>query len=536
MRALSYDVGSCSGFTWGSAMPGEATPYDRVHYPGFPFRDAHPDHLSVLATLLGMEPAPIRRCRVLELGCGEGGHLLPIAYQWPDSDLIGIDLSREAIERGTRVAADMELTNVQLLHCDLMELGRDLGDFDYIIAHGVFSWVPEAVRAKVLEIVGHHLTPNGIAYISYNAYPGSHLRNIAREIMIYGSADARTADEKVRHARVLLSSLADAASTEALYGAALRVENERVSKLSDAVLFHDDLDRASTPFWLHEVVAMAGQFGLQYLCEANLSHSTLAHHESRVKAALAPFSDQDLFRRDQFLDFLEGQGFHKTLLCRATVPLRQTVDPQCLTKFSLAGFIAPATNDVDLGADSETQFKTRAGATLSTNHPLAKAALLCLARCWPEAIGFARLADQATELLERAGRAPAAAAPQDPTDLALMFSQAFWAGHIDLYLCPPPLTSRVSERPEVSRLARKQAETAAVVTNLQHGVVALEDPIVLAFLPLVDGTRDIQQLTGELIAVLASRNGVDQQSGGEISPATVAGNLQRLASLALLIR
>jgi len=517
-------------------MPEETTPYDQVHYPGFPFRDAHPDHLSVLATLLGMEPAPVRTCRVLELGCGEGGHLLPIAYQWPESELIGVDLSREAIERGACVAAEMELTNVQLLHRNLMELGPDLGHFDYIVAHGVFAWVPEPVRAKILGIIGQHLTPNGIAYISYNAYPGSHLRNIAREIMLYGSADARTADEKVRHARGLLSSLAGAASTEGLYGVALRVENERVSKLADAVLFHDDLDRASTPFWLHEVVAMAGQFGLQYLCEANLSHSALAHHESRVMAALAPLSEQDLFSRDQFLDFLEGHGFHKTLLCRATVPLRQSVDPQCLTKLYLAGFIAPATTDVDLGAESETQFKTRTGGTLSTNHPLAKAALLCLAQGWPEAIGFTSLADQATELLDRAGRTPASAAPQDLTGLANMFLQAFWAGHIDLHMCPPPLTSHVSERPEVSRLARKQAEAAAVVTNLQHGVVALEDPIVLAFLPLADGTRDIQQLTAELTTVLAGRNGVDQQSGGGITPETVADNLQRLASLALLIR
>jgi hypothetical protein len=196
----------------------------------------------------------------------------------------------------------------------------------------------------------------------------------------------------------------------------------------------------------------------------------------------------------------------------------------------------PATNEVDLGTESETQFKTRTGGTLSTNHPLAKAALLCLARCWPEAVSFASLADQATELLERAGRAPAAAGPQDLTNLAIMLLQAFWAGHLDLHLCPPPLTSHVSERPEVSRLARKQAETAAVVTNLQHGVVGLEDPIVLSFVPLVDGTRDIQQLTAELTAVLARRRGADQQCGGEISPATVENNLQRLASLGLLIR
>ena len=72
------------------------TPYDRVHYPGRAYEDAHPDRLSTLAALYGLDPAPVARCLVLELGCSRGGHLIPMAYQYPESQFVGIDLSESS--------------------------------------------------------------------------------------------------------------------------------------------------------------------------------------------------------------------------------------------------------------------------------------------------------------------------------------------------------------------------------------------------------------------------------------------------------
>jgi len=76
--------------------------YDEVPYPGLPLPQTHPSQLATLGFLHGLEPAPVERCRVLELGCGDGGNLIPMALDLPESEFVGIDLSAPAIATGRR--------------------------------------------------------------------------------------------------------------------------------------------------------------------------------------------------------------------------------------------------------------------------------------------------------------------------------------------------------------------------------------------------------------------------------------------------
>src|SRR3954454_7066997 len=136
-----------------------STTYDHVSYPGHPFGETHPDHLAVLGSLLGMTPAPLNSCRVLELGCGEGANLIPMAFDFVQSEFIGVDLSEQTVRRGNDFVLGLGLRNIFLRSCDIMDIGPEFGTFDYIIAHGVYSWVPPIVRAKMLAIFRNNLTP-----------------------------------------------------------------------------------------------------------------------------------------------------------------------------------------------------------------------------------------------------------------------------------------------------------------------------------------------------------------------------------------
>ena len=167
----------------------QLTPYDVIYYPGHSFPETHPDRLATMASYYGLESAPIDRCRVLELGCGVGGNLIPIACLYPESEFIGVDLSAHAIERGQANVAALGLTNIALHNRNIMEMASDGRPFDYIIAHGVYSWVPPAVREKMLALYGECLAPNGVAYVSYNAHPGSHLRDMVRDMMLFHIRD-----------------------------------------------------------------------------------------------------------------------------------------------------------------------------------------------------------------------------------------------------------------------------------------------------------------------------------------------------------
>src|ERR1041385_112988 len=132
-----------------------------------------------------MNPAPVAACRVLEIGCGDGGNLIPMAYFLPECRLVGIDLAGAAIADGNRVVKDLKLRNIELREDDLRDLPQDAGEFDYIIAHGLHSWIPVDVRDRLMELGRSLLAPQGIVFLSYNTWPGSHTRQILREMMLY---------------------------------------------------------------------------------------------------------------------------------------------------------------------------------------------------------------------------------------------------------------------------------------------------------------------------------------------------------------
>ena len=85
---------------------------------------------------------------------------------------VGIDLSPRSIDEARAMAADLGLTNVTFHAADLRDLPTDAGDFDYIVAHGFYSWVPAPVRSALFETIHARLAPRGVAFVSHNVLPG----------------------------------------------------------------------------------------------------------------------------------------------------------------------------------------------------------------------------------------------------------------------------------------------------------------------------------------------------------------------------
>src|SRR5215213_1485999 len=213
--------------------------YDEVLYTGYPYNQTHPERLATLATLHGLDPAGVESCRVLELGCGDGGNIIPMAMGLPSSSFVGVDLSERAISRGESVIGELGMTNISLLRLDLSLINEGMGAFDYIIAHGLYSWVPPDVQEKILSICKASLSPQGVAYVSYNTYPGSHLRNMTREMMLFHARHLREPERQVEQARAFIDFLSAAQRDSEMYGLLLRSESGRLSRLTDEMLYHD---------------------------------------------------------------------------------------------------------------------------------------------------------------------------------------------------------------------------------------------------------------------------------------------------------
>jgi SAM-dependent methyltransferase len=195
--------------------------YDEAAYPGFAYAQTHADRLATLGRLFGIESVSVDHCRVLELGCGDGLNLIAMALQLPDSQFLGIDLAGSAIAKGEQWIATLGLSNIQLRHQDILAFDCAPGSFDYIVAHGLYSWVPPVVQEKIFELVQRGLAPNGIAYVSYNALPGGHFRLMLREMTQFHTRALATAEEKVEQGKSLVRFLAHSTRSPNTYTALL---------------------------------------------------------------------------------------------------------------------------------------------------------------------------------------------------------------------------------------------------------------------------------------------------------------------------
>lgn len=505
-------------------------PYDVVAYPGHAFSQTHPAHLETIAHFHGMSPVPLAVMRVLELGCGRGGNLTPMAFQYPTGHFVGIDLSARAIEHARETARELGLANVDFRHLDIMSVSKALGEFDYIICHGVYSWVPPPVRDRIMAVFGELLSPQGIAYVSYNALPGCRMRDLARDVMLFQTRDISDPRERVRVARAALKTFAEATDPDSFYGAALRQRLIQLDDTPDDVLYHDDLNPGATAFAFHEVLDAAGRHGLGFLSETSFPNQFGA---ARGAAQQLLSQIRDPIIREQSLDLLVNRAFRETMLCRAGIPLKRGIEPGCLRPYHLSANVREAEGK-DEQRPGVVGFSFAEGVRLSVDLHLAKAALRALGAAWPASIAYRDLValaqrEVAAELGPDIGRE---LARLDDALIAI-----FRAGLLDIHIEPPQLMTAISERPVASAFARWQAQSSGEVTDLRHRTVALDSIVVRKFLCLLDGTRTAAMLLAEMRAFLAAAHASGRHGAG--LPATASAeevdmHLQDVARLALL--
>ena len=465
--------------------------YDEVAYEGHTMARVHPDCFAVLGRLFGLDPPPADACRVLELGCGSGENLTSIAYTLPGATCVGLDTSEKAVERGRKRASSIVLPNLALEARNILEVDDRFGRFDYVICHGVYSWVPRDVQDKILEIAARNLANNGIAYVSFNAYPGWHLRRMAREMMLYHVSRFSAPAQRAEQGRALLDLLARfSISRDNAYRSTLEEEVRSIQGVQDWYLVHDNLAAINTPLYFHEFMERAQAAGLQYLGPAQF-----IPWESRLAPELTEILDKlpDRIRREQYLDFLSGRAFRRSLLCRAGAPVRSEPSPAAIPSLWVSANARHVSPHPDTASDATETFQTPFGGELSTNRPLIKTALTLLWEVWPRPVAFPEL------WTEVAKRLPPAAERDTADDLAAVLLTCFQAGFIDLHVQPPVFALTPGERPAASALARLEARERGIVTNLKHQMVAV-DVLPRLLLEACDGTRDRAALLEIILA------------------------------------
>lgn len=532
--------------------------YDELPYDDFPFQETQPAHLFVLAALLGLPAPPPDACRVLELGCGRGGNLLPMAATLPGCHFTGVDLSSMHIAVARDDVEALGLSNIDVHVADIRDLDASLGAFDYIVCHGVYSWVPDDVQHHILRVCRELLAPEGVAYVSYNTLPGWHLRGLVRDVLLREAGTTAPVDIRIGRARELLALLSHLPQTGA--GGWVRGEVDLLAGMSDAYLRYEHLAEHNHPVYFRDLALRAARAGLAYVTDA--------HDWARSTDRLAPEArawidrrSRNLLDTEHYLDLIETRFFRRSLFCHKERPVDRRIDPARLHGLWLAADLTADPSAPPLTSEADETFSGQGDVTLTAAPPLLRAALRVLAAT-PRGLSFPDLASAARALLDaatagegagldastlpeassagldapslpsasRAGASgsPAGAthagpsaeprgqpssggahshAPPTAEDLELLGGNLLGLatqGVIELSPGPRPYSPVPGDRPATTSVARRQAASGAPgCTSLRHRRIAV-DSMDRSLLARMNGERDRADLTRGVLDDIAA--------------------------------
>ena len=300
----------------------QQTIYSELGYKSMPFPYTTPATLEAYAALVGVSAPNPKTARVLELGATYGGNIISQALFNPDATFVGIELSQEQVEKGNEVISNAGLTNVSLIQSDIASIGSEIGTFDYIIAHGVYSWVDDGVKDALLRLIDEHLAEDGIAYISYNTYPGWHTMEEVRQLMMFGNRDKAQFNhkEKVLHGKTVGSIV----GSQILKYDNLKERNSKflgalrsVMQKDEYYVGHDHLEPNNDPVYFYQFNDHLGAHNLAYLCDADLTLSMVRSFDADIADTLDKLALNDHVAQEQYLDFMLDTTFRKSIICKA---------------------------------------------------------------------------------------------------------------------------------------------------------------------------------------------------------------------------
>ncbi len=521
------------------APPAATTPpggdFNAIPYVSNAIVQSQPARLFALAKLFGLAPPAIETASILELGCASGGNIIPLAARFPRARFLGIDLTQRHVDEGRARIRALGLANIEIRQGDVTAL--DLTDsYGCIICHGTYSWVPPAAREAILRIAARNLQPDGIAYVSYNVFPGWQMRGIIRDLMLFHAGHDGPPDRRIAMGRWVLDNVAKSANAATPYGATLREEAKGLAAQGDAYILSEFLVPDNAPCYFRDFVAAAEREGLVFLCESDIEMGLPENHGAEVAKLVREMSAGQLVLMEQYIDFLVGRTFRQTLLVRReqAVGIQRLLRPEMARQLHVSSQLV-----LDAGASSDGRyvFKGLGGRAVTITSRTSRRAIEVLTAAFPATRTF----DELCAELSTSDPDIVAAGQAEILNVLfqLIVSGLAWPSSI-----PVRAGKANAQRPVAWPLARADAAAGwKSTTNLRHEAVPL-DIITSELLPHLDGSHTRAMLGERLMnAIKAGRIRIqdpatNQVQTGSALEASVARHvdlaIERLAAAALL--
>ena len=485
------------------AVDGLRAAYDAVPYESHAFPQTAPGHIAAIAHVFGLDAPTVAGARVLEIGCSAGGNLIPFAACNPLARVVGIDLSQVQIDQGRRVVQELGLRNLELLQGDIAAMDLPaLGQFDYIICHGVYSWVPANVQEAILAAFHTLLAPRGVAYISYNVYPGWKAKEIVRDAMMLRGGDRQTPSEKLGYGRGMIDFLEEVAPADSVLARALADFRAEGTNAKDYYVLHEHLETFNTPCYFLEFGKRAEPYRLAYLGDAHPHLMFAVNYGEKVSEPLLKECGHSQILIEQYLDFVVNRTFRQSLLVHGErgPQISFNLDRKRFGRLHFAAWLPPAGDETRL--DDSNQEYGEAGRTLFTQDPGVKAAVDALSARWPWTLSRPELLDAVHARLGAAGVEAAVDQESKIDDLLEALIIRGMARYRLDPISPEPMRTPLRLPESIRRMAALvRGDEEPYIFNVWHEEVLLP-PVDRHLLPLLDGTRDREALVQKLLPLL----------------------------------
>lgn len=295
--------------------------YDDLMYESKAFSQTAINALEARARMMGLQPAPAANAKVLELGCSMGGNIITQALYYPDAEFVGIDLSGRQVAQGNAIIEKMGLKNVRLEEKDILTIDESFGKFDYIIVHGIWSWVPDAVKDKIFSICRNNLTEHGIAYISYNVYPGWKRQEQLREIMYFAGRDVleEPLEARTRKGLDALKALAEILENDKGLGGGKLPAMQKILNHNFYYIAHEYMEAFNDPIYVNGFIEWANRHRLAYIGDTDLHVSFVSWMAEHTRERILALAGGDYIAKEFYSDILSDRQFRRSLLCREEV-------------------------------------------------------------------------------------------------------------------------------------------------------------------------------------------------------------------------
>ncbi len=505
------------------------TSYDDQQYKSFSYPLTSPAHLQTMANLFGLDAKTHQKARVLELGCAGGGNIIPLAYGHPEMDVVGIDLSSKQIEEGQHVIKTLGLKNVDLQHKSILDVDQSMGKFDYIICHGVFAWVDEQVKNKILEICRDQLTPQGVACISYNTMPCWNMVLHVRDMMLFHTRNISDPSEKVKQARTLLNFLNQGLQNETTpYAKFLRDEISIIARSEDYYIYHEYLEDQNNPIYFHEFVKSCNDFDLMYLADGHIATMFPGNLKESFREKISEI--KDIVRVGQYMDFIRNQRFRTTLICHKDQKLNRNLKTEDIEQFCLAfqGRFQESTPIESINNQEPVTYQS-AGITLTLKSPVAKACLKVLHDLYGKPISYQALIKAICEMTSQKEKEVKTIVNGEINLMRLVL-----AGMIKLYPDEGNYASELTQSPSTTGLIQYYSKAREHVPNMRHETLKLT-PIERLVLQFIDGKKTVSELNEIIESKIVSKElSMKDEQGNDIVDTSQIKEKVKLITLSTL--